>query len=129
MPAGTAATWLLAQEARAMLTRLARVQPFAVLVPTVPAAGISPVAQTAIERYLAKGRRELRELVGGFLRWLHGPRGLASSPAVAQRRFTFLRLRFQAVLTQFDIFADALGQRREHETGAPPASTSRRPTR
>ena len=33
MQVGTAASWLLAQEARALLTRLARVQPFAVLVP------------------------------------------------------------------------------------------------
>src|SRR5262245_48968165 len=117
MSVGTAAFWLLEQEARALLTRLARVQPFALQMPMVPAAAVPPAAQTAIEQYLARGRRELRGLVVGFLRWLRGPAGRAATPAEAQRRFTYLRLRFQAVLTQFDIFADALGQRSEHETG------------
>jgi hypothetical protein len=111
------APWMLVQEARALLTRSARVKPFALHEPMVPAAGISPLAQTAIERYLAEGRRELRGRVRGFLEWLHGPEGQGASPAEQQRRFTFLRLRFNAVLSQFDLFADALTQRSEHETG------------
>jgi hypothetical protein len=37
---------------------------------------------------------------------------------LAQRRFSFLRLRFNAVLTEFDTFADVLSQRSELETGA-----------
>jgi len=117
MSVGTAASWLLVQEARALLTRLARVLPFALQVPMVPAAGVSTAAQTAIEEYLARGRRELRGMVGEFLKWMHGSAGRAATPAEAQRRFTYVRLRFQAMLTQFDIFADALGQRSEHETG------------
>jgi hypothetical protein len=111
------ASWLLAQEARALLTRLARVKPFALLTPMVPAAAVSPAAQTAIEQYLANGRRGLRRLVAGYLRWLYGSAGRRATPAEAQRRFTFLRLRFNAVLTQFDIFADVLSQRSEHNTG------------
>ena len=35
----------------------------------------------------------------------------------AQRRFTILRLRFNTVLTQFDMFADVITQRSENETG------------
>jgi hypothetical protein len=111
------ALWMLVQEARALLTRLARVKPFALYEPMVPAAGISPLAQTAIERHLAEGRRELRGRVRNFLEWLHGPEGQRASPAEQQRRFTFLRLRFNAVLSQFDLFADVLTQRSEHETG------------
>ncbi|MBI3153541.1 MAG: hypothetical protein HYZ21_15515 [Chloroflexi bacterium] len=113
----TIASWLLEQEARALLTRLARVKPFALQETMVPAAAVSLTAQTAIERYLAKGRRELRGLVYDYLGWLHEPHRRNAQPAEAQRRFTFLRMRFNAVLTQFDIFADAMTQRSEHETG------------
>src|SRR5205085_12017532 len=40
------ASQLLAQEARALLTRLARVKAFALLEPMLPAAALSPIAQT-----------------------------------------------------------------------------------
>jgi hypothetical protein len=52
-----------------------------------------------------------------FLLWLRGPDGRSAPPHEAQRRFTFLRLRFNVVLSQFDLFADVLTQRSEHETG------------
>lgn len=117
MPTGSLASSMLGQEARAMLTRLARIKPFALLMPMVTAAAISPVAQAAIEQYLASGRYKLRRLVGKYLKWLHEPDGLHATPAEAQRRFTFLRLRFNAMLGQFDIFSDVLVQRSEHENG------------
>jgi hypothetical protein len=41
------ATWMLAQEARALLTRLARVKPFALIEPMLPAAALQPAAQLA----------------------------------------------------------------------------------
>lgn len=107
----------LSFEARALLTRLERVRPFALLTPTVAAAGLDRRAGQAIERHLALGRREVRTRVGRFLSWLHGPEGQAAPPAETQRRFAFLKLRFNAALTQLDIFADALVQRSEHETG------------
>lgn len=107
----------LEQEARALLTRLARVKPFALLTPSVPAAALSVPAQSAVESYLAVGRRELRGRVGAFLQWLESDAGRRASAAELQRRFTFLRLRFNVVLSQFDIFAEVLTQRSEHETG------------
>jgi hypothetical protein len=116
MAAGSA-HWLLDQEVRALLTRLARVKPFALHEPMVPAAGLSTPAQTAIEHYLAQGRRELRGRVREFLAWLRSAEGQSARPDEAQRRFTFLRLRFNVVLSHFDIFADVLTQRSEHETG------------
>jgi hypothetical protein len=116
MAADSFAAWMLAQEARALLTRLARVKPFVLHETMVPAATVSPAAQVAIERYLMAGRRALRQMVQRYVRWLK-LEGQLVSPAEAQRRFTFLRMRFNAVLSQFDIFADVLTQRSEHETG------------
>lgn len=107
----------LAQEARALSTRLGRVRPFVLQETMVPAAALPPVAQAAIERHLLRARQELSARVRGFLAWLDCPSGQAAAAEEAQRRFTFLRLRFNAVLAQVDIFADVLTQRSEHETG------------
>jgi hypothetical protein len=74
-------------------------------------------AQAGIERVLGQGRRELRERVGQFVQWLRSAVGRAAAATEAQRRFTLLRLRFNAVLTQLDLFANALVQRSEHEHG------------
>lgn len=106
---------MLTGEARALQVRLARVQPFALIEPMLPAAALLPEAQSAIERHLLLGRRELHGLVAHYLAWLQGP--AAISAADAQRRFTFLRLKFNAALTQFDLFNDVITQRSEHETG------------
>jgi hypothetical protein len=108
---------MLEQEARALCARLSRVEPFALHMPMVSAAAISPEAQTAIELHMARGRRELRTRVADYLNWLRSREGQRAPVAEAQRRFTFLRLRFNAVLSQFHIFADVLTQRSEHETG------------
>jgi hypothetical protein len=111
------AAWTLEQEARALLARLGRVKPFALLEPMVPAAALLPGAQTAIERFLMEGRRDLRKLVHGYIQWLRSGRARETSTAEAQRRFTILRLKFNAVLTQFDMFYDVISQRCENETG------------
>lgn len=107
---------ILDQEARALLTRLERVRPFTLVVPAVAAAHISRPARVAIDRYLLAGRERLGRLVNGYLRWLRGP-GREVPTAEAQRRLAILRLKFNADLTQFDIFADALVQRCETENG------------
>jgi hypothetical protein len=117
MLATAPASIFLAQEARSLLTRLARVRPFALEIPSVLAAAVTPAAQTAIEAHMARGRRRLRRMVLDYLRWLRGPAAHEATPAEVQARFTFLRLRFQAMLSQFDIFADALVQRTEHDSG------------
>lgn len=107
---------LLANESKALLRRLDMINPFVLQTPMVPAAS-APRALWAIEEYLTRGRRSLRKMVERFISWLDARSGQEFSPAQAQRRFTILRLRFNTVLTQFDIFADALGQRSEHENG------------
>ncbi len=112
----SAALWLLEQEGRSLAARLARLKPFALVTPMVPAATVSPAAQTAIENHLIAGRRKLRSKIADFLRWLRGP-GRTVPPSEAQRQMVFLKLRFNAVITQFHIFADVLTQRSEHEIG------------
>ena len=95
-------------EAQALLTRLQRVKPFALQMTSVPAAAVSLQAQYAIEQVLADGRRQLRERVRQFRQWLRSAAGRLATAADAQRRFSMLRLRFNAVLTHVDLFADAL---------------------
>lgn len=107
----------LAEEARALLTRLGRVKPLVLQETMVPAAALPPAAQAGIERHLAAKRRELDGRVRRFLAWLDGPAGEAASAAEAQRRFATLRMAFTTVLSELDMFADVLTQRSEFETG------------
>ena len=62
MSAVPLAHWMLDQEARALLARLARLRPFVLNQPMVLAASLLPTAQLAIERFLANGRSELQLL-------------------------------------------------------------------
>src|SRR5690348_3523821 len=102
--------WLLEQEARALLTRLGRVKPFALQETMLPAAALSPAALIAIERLLVDGRYELRQQVFGYLHWLRGPGGTATAEEL-QRRFTRVRVRFNNALSQFDSFSEVITQR------------------
>ncbi len=100
-----------------MLARLARLRPFALQEAMLPAANLQPRAQIAIEGHLRRGRAELQGLVEQFLAWLASGEGRAASAAEAQRRFSLLRVRFNTVLTHFDLFSDIVTQRSENETG------------
>jgi hypothetical protein len=117
MPIPPFASWALEQEARALLTRLVRVKPFALQESMLPAAALLPESQIAIERFLAGGRKHLRSLVEGFMRWLRSPDAAGADVEEAQRRFTMLRLRFNRVLTHFDLFENVITQRSESDTG------------
>lgn len=117
MPVPQFAAWMLEQEARALLMRLAGVKPFALQESMLPAANLLPASQVAIESFLSSGRSKLRILVNEFVRWLHSARDSAVGAEEAQRRFTMLRLRFNEVLTQFDLFDSVITQRSENQTG------------
>jgi hypothetical protein len=82
----------------------------------LPAAAITPAALVGIERVLVGGRARLRDRVRGYIRWLDGA-GRAAPPGEMQRRFVLLRLGFNDVLSQFDLFSDAITQRSERDTG------------
>jgi hypothetical protein len=107
----------LITETRALLARLALVKPFALQESMLPAAALLPASQIAIEKFLVTGRRELRHLLHAFLQWLDHPGMAGVTAAEAQGRFTILRLKFNIVLTQFDMFSDVITQRSETETG------------
>lgn len=99
-----------------MLTRLDRIRPFVLTEPMLPAAALHPAAQLGIERYLAQGRGELRQRAGEYRSWLQGE-GRQASPELAHRRFAYLRLRFNTVLNQLDMFSDIVCQRSESDHG------------
>ncbi|MGR9108490.1 MAG: hypothetical protein ACU843_16350 [Gammaproteobacteria bacterium] len=107
----------LTQEARALLSRLALVKPFALTESALPAANASISARRAIDRYLISGRKALRVGIEDYIKWLDDVDEQRFEPAEGQRRLSLLRLGFNATLAQFDIFADALTQRSEYETG------------
>lgn len=108
---------LLDQEVRALSTRLERVRPFALLETMVSAAAPLPSTQAAIEDHIHRDREKLRRQIAGYRAWLETDEARRAPISVVQRRLTFLRLRFNAILSQVDIFADVLTQRSEHETG------------
>jgi hypothetical protein len=106
----------LEQEARSLLTRLERVKPFALQETMLPAAAPSPAAIVAIERFLVGGRYQLHQEVLEYIGWLQAE-GQRAGAAEMQRRFTTMRMRFNDVLSQFDLFSELITQRSEHETG------------
>jgi hypothetical protein len=110
------ATWLLEQETRALLTRLAAVRPFVLQETHVAAAALSPAALSGIELHLLAGRREVYARAQEYLCWLRGP-GATAPASEQQRRFWMLRVGFQNALTQFDLFSEVMTQRSEHDNG------------
>src|SRR5215470_14174945 len=117
MSAAAQAAWLLEQESLALLTRRYRVRPFVLYETMVPAASPSAAATTAIHQYLAGNAREMHRMVLAFLSWIKGAVERGASPELMQRRFTLVRLRFNVMISHFDIFADVITQRSEYETG------------
>src|SRR5262249_53198782 len=115
MNANSMARWLLGQEARALLTRLGRVKPFALQETMLPAAALSPAALVAIERFLIGNRYALRDEIHEYIEWLEHD-GRRAPPEEMQRRFTIVRLRFNDPLSQFDLFSEVITQRTESET-------------
>ncbi len=103
----------LVSEANALRVRLGMVKPFEQTMPTVPAANISKEALNAIHHLLKGGVGDMNQKIQLFLRWMRRPRRADK----AQRQFALLKLKFNALLDQLDIFADVLTQRGEHETG------------
>ncbi len=100
-----------------MIGRMEMVKPFSLHETMVPAA--VPAARTLrdIDAYLARGRSELIRSARRYLAWLRNGDAERRSLESVYRRYVFLRLRVNAVLTQFDLFADAISQRSEADTG------------
>lgn len=111
------ATQFLINEANSLLTRLEMVKPFALSMPMVMAAGIPDKAMESITDLIVASNKDLKRNVSKFITWVKHP-GAARIPIdVFQSRFALLKLRFNNLLDQLDIFADVTSQRSEHETG------------
>lgn len=103
----------LTSEAQALLSRLQQTAPFSVSMPMVAAASVSKPAMKAITKHWADKQQLLRTDIRRFLALL----SQESEAAKLQTRFAELKLRFNSLLDQFDIFADVVSQRAEHRTG------------
>jgi hypothetical protein len=66
---------------------------------------------------MIRGRQKLRRMVQQFLNWLRGSGAENYSLDEAQQKLAFLRLRFNAIISQFFIFSDVLSQRAAYESG------------
>jgi len=107
----------LLNEAQSLLARLNQVKPFTMTMPMVKGASISNQALMAIIEMLEKGKHQLRRAVSGFIRVIGSSEMRNGDPKPHQVQFTLLKLRFNSILDQLDIFADVLSQRSEHEVG------------
>ena len=105
----------LINAAQGMLTRLEQVKPFSVNIPHVPAAAVSSQADRGIKQLLQEGKSEFYQKVRQFIDLLRSPGNIPSGEA--QKAFAILKLRFNALLDQLDIFSDVISQRCEHDTG------------
>jgi hypothetical protein len=110
------ATGLIDQEALALLTRLGQQRPIVVTETMVLAAALPYSAHRAIEQLLLENRAALRSEVERFRAWLRGP-GRQVSAEEQQQRFVTIRLKFNDVLSQLDLFAEVITQRSESGTG------------
>lgn len=107
----------LINEARTLLSRLEQLKPFDLTMPMVGAAAISPAAMKGITNLIIRGNKELHQRVSSFIDSLAQSRGSLADPQTAQGHYALLKLRFNAILDQLDIYADVIGQRAEHHTG------------
>lgn len=93
------------------------VKPFALTMPMVKAASIPDEALKGITDLIVSGNKELKKAVLQFIQWVKHPDSHQFSAEELQSRFALLKLRFNDLLDELDIFADVTSQRSEHETG------------
>lgn len=105
----------LINEAQGLLTRLKQLQPFQTSMPMVTAASIPYVAQKGIHELILKGKKLLGDRVHQFINGLKTPNEIPFEKC--QSAYSVLKLQFNSLLDQFDIFADVISQRSENETG------------
>jgi len=105
----------LINEAQGLLTRLKQLKPFEISMPMVTAASIPITAQKGIFVLMRNGRKLLSERVRLFIKRMRTTHRIPIEKC--QAAYSVLKLQFNSLLDQFDIFADVVSQRSEHETG------------
>lgn len=105
----------LINEAQGLLTRLSQMQAFETSMPMVIAAAIPYRAQKNIFELMRAGKELLTTKVRRFIDRMEEPHQMHTEKC--QAAYAVLKLQFNALLDQFDIFADVVSQRGENETG------------
>ena len=62
-------------------------------------------------------RRKIRRQIDQFVQWINSPEGHSLPVDKIQQRYALLKMQYNALLSQFDIFADVLVQRSESGPG------------
>ena len=83
----------------------------------VKGASVSSEAFKQITELLENGKRNLRKKIYKFIDKTRKRQYDHTEKKELQSEFSILKLRFNSILDQLDIFADVLSQRSEHETG------------
>jgi hypothetical protein len=107
----------LLNESYSLLARLGQLDPFSMTMPMVRGAAVSDKALKEITELLEKGKIALRKNIHSFIDNIQPAHRQKKDSRELQTGFTILKLRFNSILDQLDIFADVLSQRSEHEVG------------
>src|ERR1700760_2208358 len=111
----------LINESYSLLARLGQVNPFSMTMPMVKAASVSDKALKEITALLEKGKSELRQNVHRFIHITRAAKQAANRTPIDmdafQSGFTILKLKFNNILGDLDIFAAVLTQRAEYDVG------------
>lgn len=105
----------LVGEAQSLITRLQQVKPFSMTMPMVKGASVSARALKEVTELLEKGKIELYNAVSKYIQKVKSSK--ANDISSLQTAYTILKLRYNNILDQLDIFADVMAQRGEHEVG------------
>ena len=107
----------VADEARALLARVVRVRPLLVQESMVLAASPPARTQRAIETTIRRDQLRVKAELHRLLRWLTSPAAGHATGAELQEHLIRARMQFNDALSNYDLFADAVTQRSERDTG------------
>jgi len=107
----------LINESFSLLSRIGQLKPFVMTMPMVKGAAVSTKALKEITDLLEKGKAVLYKAIKKYIRKVQAATDEDGDPRELQGEFTLLKLRYNNILDQLDIFADVLSQRAEHGVG------------
>lgn len=107
----------LVNESYSLLSRISQLKPFVMTMPMVKGASVSGQALKEITELLEKGKHVLYEAIKKYIHKVMAAKEKEYDPKDLQAEFTLLKLRYNNILDQLDIFADVLSQRAEHGVG------------
>lgn len=107
----------LISEAQSLISRLQQVKPFSMTMPMVKGASVSNRALKEVMELLENGKKELNKNVTAYIETVKQAKQQPYNIIPLQSAFTIIKLKYNNILDQLDIFADVLAQRGEHEVG------------